>query len=290
MRKQFFKLSAAVVTDLTILSFFWHPAVYFFLLIGPVILLGLVDMSQKRQTIRRNFPVVGHGRYLMEMIRPEINQYFIESNTDGMPFNRERRSVVYQRAKGDLDTLPFGTQWDVYANDYEWINHSLYPKPIHKVWSPGSESGGERSNGNGQLAQSDPSRVRIGGPGCRQFYEASVFNISAMSYGSLSKNAILALNEGARRGGFFHNTGEGGISPYHLKPGGDLVWQIGTAYFGCRDDQGKFSPEKFRKKAETPQVKMIEIKISQGAKPGHGGILPAKKLTPEIVAIRDVTP
>ena len=204
----------------------------------------------------------------MELIRPEINQYFIESNWDGMPFNRERRSVVYQRAKGQLDTIPFGTQSNVYADDYEWINHSLVPKPVLK----------------------EEPRVKVGGKACQKPYLASLFNISAMSYGSLSKNAILALNRGAKIGGFYHNTGEGGLSPYHLEPGGDVTWQIGTGYFGCRSKDGKFNPEEFQKRATLPNVKMIEIKLSQGAKPGHGGILPAKKLTPEIVEIRGVEP
>ncbi len=202
----------------------------------------------------------------MEMIRPEINQYFVESNSDGKPFSRTERSVVYQRAKGQVDTLPFGTQSDVYATGYEWINHSL--APVH----------------------ADPAdqRVMIGGPGCKQPYSAALLNISAMSYGALSKNAILALNRGAKAGGFYHNTGEGGLSPHHLEPGGDLVWQIGTGYFGCRDKKGNFNREAFAERAAKPNVKMIEIKLSQGAKPGHGGILPASKVTQEISLIRGV--
>jgi glutamate synthase domain-containing protein 2 len=204
----------------------------------------------------------------MEMIRPEINQYFVESNSDGRPFSRNERSLVYQRAKGALDTQPFGTQRDVYAAGYEWINHSLAPKvPDHSA-----------------------ARVLVGGPQCTQKYSASVFNVSAMSYGSLSKNAVLALNNGAKMGNFAHNTGEGGLSPYHLEPGGDIIWQIGTGYFSCRNPDGSFSLAEFQKRATLPQVKMIEIKLSQGAKPGHGGILPAKKLTPEIIEIRGVEP
>ncbi len=237
-----------------------------FLVFGPLILLGLYDVLQTKQTIRRNFPVIGHGRYLMEMIRPEINQYFVESNWDGMPFNRGMRSIVYQRSKNQLDTLPFGTQMNVYAEGYEWINHSLAPLAPLK----------------------EEPRVKVGGKDCKKPYSASIFNISAMSYGALSKAAILALNSGAKKDHFYHNTGEGGLSPYHLEPGGDLVWQVGTGYFSCRDKDGRFSPSLFEKRANLPNVKMIEIKLSQGAKPGHGGILPAKKVTHEISEIRGV--
>jgi glutamate synthase domain-containing protein 2 len=232
----------------------------------PLIAVGYNDLFQKKQTIRRNFPVLGNFRYLFELIRPEINQYFVESNIDGKPFSRERRSLIYQRSKGVTDTVPFGTQQNVYAANYEWVNHSLAPK--------------------GTLTE-EP-RVKIGGKDCRQPYLASLFNISAMSYGSLSRTAVLALNRGAKRGGFYHNTGEGGLSPYHLEPGGDLVWQIGTGYFSTRGPDGRFSEEAFRVRAILPQVKMIEIKLSQGAKPGHGGILPASKVTKEISEIRAV--
>lgn len=208
----------------------------------------------------------GHLRYLFESIRPEINQYFIESNTDGRPFSREQRSVVYQRAKKVLDTVPFGTQHDVYAQGYEFVTHSMYPKHI------------------------DPRtlRITIGNDLCKHPYSMSLLNISAMSFGSLSPNAILSLNGGAKDGSFAHNTGEGGISPYHLEAGGDLIWQIGTGYFGCRTHSGNFDPELFRKNATRPQVKMIELKLSQGAKPGHGGILSGKKVTQEISDIRNV--
>ena len=268
MRKTFVGL--ALVTLLVVAGFamIWPGVLWSLIIIGPLIILGVVDMTQTRQAVRRNFPVIGHGRYLLEKIRPEINQYFVESNSDGKPFSRNDRSVVYQRAKGELDTLPFGTQRDVYAPGYEWINHSLAPKaPDHTT-----------------------ERVLVGGPACTKPYSASIFNVSAMSYGSLSKNAVLALNTGAKMGGFAHNTGEGGLSPYHLDPGGDLIWQIGTGYFSCRDKQGRFNLDEFVKRATLPNVKMIEIKLSQGAKPGHGGILPAKKLTPEIIAIRGVEP
>ncbi len=268
MRKTFVVLSVSAVALVTGAAWFWLPILWSFVLIAPVIVLGVMDMTQTRHAVRRNFPVIGHGRYLLETIRPEINQYFVESNSDGRPFSRNDRSVVYQRAKGELDTLPFGTQRDVYAQGYEWINHSLAPKtPDHEA-----------------------ERVLVGGPGCTQPYSASVFNVSAMSYGSLSKNAVLALNAGARIGGFAHNTGEGGLSPYHLEPGGDLIWQIGTGYFSCRDKQGNFNLDEFTPRARLPNVKMIEIKLSQGAKPGHGGILPAKKLTQEIIDIRGVEP
>ena len=233
----------------------------------PIIAVGLNDLLQKKQEIRRNFPVLGNFRYFLESIRPEINQYFIESNIDGRPFSRERRSVIYQRSKGVEDTVPFGTQGDVYAADYEWINHSIAPKhPPQEV-----------------------PRVVIGGLDCKKPYSASYLNISAMSYGSLSKSAILALSMGAKKGAFYHNTGEGGLTPHHLEGGGDLVWQIGTGYFGARNTDGSFSPEKFEKRVKAnAQVKMIEIKLSQGAKPGHGGILPAAKVTKEISEIRDV--
>lgn len=266
MRLIFLVGSVLVLLAVAAISQVWFSIVWSLLLFLPLIALGIADMVQIKHAVRRNFPLIGHARYLMELVRPEINQYFVESNSDGRPFSRNERSVIYQRAKGQLDTVPFGTQKDVYATGYEWINHSLAPK------------------------HPDPAceRVMVGGPDCTQPYSMSVFNVSGMSYGSLSKNAVLALNTGARMGDFAHNTGEGGLSPYHLEPGGDIVWQIGTGYFGCRDAKGNFSEEEFIKRATLPNVKMIEIKLSQGAKPGHGGILPASKLTPEIVAIRGV--
>ncbi|MEO7363139.1 MAG: FMN-binding glutamate synthase family protein [Gemmatimonadaceae bacterium] len=266
MRKPFLILSLLVITAIGVVSQFWTPILWSFLIVLPLFARGVADMVQTKQAIRRNYPVMGHMRYLLERIRPEINQYFVESNSDGKPFSRNDRSVIYQRAKGAVDTLPFGTQRDVYAPGYEWINHSL--APVH--------------------ADPEQARVLVGGPDCKQPYSASMFNVSGMSYGSLSKNAVLALNTGAKAGNFAHNTGEGGLSPYHLEPGGDIIWQIGTGYFGCRDKQGNFSVEEFTKRATLPNVKMIEIKLSQGAKPGHGGILPAQKLTLEIVAIRGV--
>jgi glutamate synthase domain-containing protein 2 len=226
---------------------------------------GLTDLTQKKRAVLRNFPVIGHFRYMFESIRPEINQYFVESDTDGRPFSRELRSVVYQRAKGALDTRPFGTVVDLYTEGAEWMTHSLAARHPPK-----------------------PPRITVGAGRCSQPYEASVLNISAMSYGSLSKNAILALNGGARKGGFAHNTGEGGLSPYHLEPGGDIIWQIGTGYFSARNHDGTFNEEMFKERAHKPQVRMIEVKLSQGAKPGHGGILPAAKVTEEIASIRGV--
>jgi len=234
--------------------------------LGGLGIIGLKDALQKRQTIKRNFPILGRFRYLMEAIRPEINQYFVESNMDGRPFHRNDRSIVYQRAKNQLDSLPFGTQLDVNEVGYEWLNHSMVPKHLPP----------------------ESLRVKIGNSQCKQPYSASILNISAMSYGSLSRNAIEALNGGAKLGNFAHNTGEGSISPHHLKHGGDLIWQIGTGYFGCRTPEGNFNPETFQERATLPEVKMIELKLSQGAKPGHGGILPGKKVTEEIASIRDV--
>ena len=262
----FHAIAAALFTAVAVVAFWWPPVLFGYAVLVPLYALGVRDTLQRRRAVLRNFPVIGHFRYLLELIRPEINQYFIESNLDGRPFSREMRSVAYQRAKQALDTVPFGTERDVYAIGYEWLNHSLGARP----------------------PCSDPPRVRIGGERCTQPYDASLLNISAMSFGSLSSKAILALNKGAREGGFFHNTGEGGIAPYHLEHGGDLCWQIGTGYFGCRSSDGRFSPAAFAERAVLPSVKLIEIKLSQGAKPGHGGILPAKKITPEIAEIRGV--
>jgi glutamate synthase domain-containing protein 2 len=228
--------------------------------------LGLQDIRQRRRTILRNFPLVGRLRYFFESVRPELRQYFVESDHEENPFSREMRSIVYQRSKNVLDTLPFGTRRDVYATGYEWLNHSL--EPTH----PGPET----------------ARILIGERRCARPYRASVFNISAMSYGALSQAAVRALNLGAKLGGFAHNTGEGGISPYHLEHGGDLIWQIGTGYFGCRTEDGGFSEERFAENAAHESVKMIELKLSQGAKPAHGGILPAEKVSEEISRIRGV--
>ncbi|RYY79488.1 MAG: FMN-binding glutamate synthase family protein [Moraxellaceae bacterium] len=230
-------------------------------------LLGLYDVIQKKHTLLRAYPVVGHLRYLFEIFRPEFRQYFFEGENDYLPFSRAQRSLVYQRAKQQSSEKPFGTLLDVYQPDYEFISHSVKP-----------------------AKRSDPDtfRVMIGNEQCKQPYSASIFNISAMSFGSLSANAIRALNKGAKLGGFSHDTGEGSISPYHLEFGGDLVWELGSAYFGCRDGFGQFDAEKFAQQAALPSVKMIEIKLSQGAKPGHGGILPKEKITPQIAAVRGI--
>jgi glutamate synthase domain-containing protein 2 len=231
-----------------------------------LIIVGVHDLIQTRHAILRNYPIIGHLRFFFEKIRPEMRQYFFEGDTDGRPFPRERRAIVYQRAKLDLDKKPFGTQGDVYAEGHEWLLHSIAPAPIAKHLF----------------------RVSIGGPDCTQPYDASVLNISAMSYGALSANAIRALNLGAKLGNFAHDTGEGSVSPYHREAGGDLIWEIGSGYFGCRNLDGTFSDEKFVATASDPQIKMIEIKISQGAKPGHGGVLPGAKVTSEIAKIRGV--
>ena len=228
-------------------------------------LLGVRDTRQARHAVLRNYPVIGHLRFLLEYIRPEMRQYFIEGDNEAAPFSRQQRSLVYQRAKGDSDKRPFGTQMDVHAVGYEWINHSLQPSKL----------------------STHDFRVTIGA-GRAQPYDASVFNISAMSFGALSANAVLALNEGARRGGFAHDTGEGSISRHHRANGGDLIWEIGSGYFGCRHGDGSFSEERFVENARLPQVKMVELKLSQGAKPGHGGVLPGPKVTAEIAEARGV--
>lgn len=236
----------------------------------PLLALGFYDFFQKKDTIRRNFPLVGRFRAIAEAMRPKIRQYFIESDIDGRPFNRLEREIIYARASKGRDTTPFGTQRDVYQEGYEWMSHSIAAKDHHDI-------------------NSNP-RVKIGNHQCTQPYEASLLNVSAMSFGSLSSRAVLALNGGAKMGGFAHNTGEGGLSPYHLKPEGDVIWQIGTGYFGCRTKDGNFDPALFKENSSKPSVKMIELKLSQGAKPGHGGILPAKKNTTEIAKIRNVEP
>ncbi len=239
-----------------------------YLVIVPVILIGLWDLYFSSNTILRNFPFLGHFRYLSLSISPEINQYFVENNTEGQPFNKIQRNMVNKRAEQRLETHPFGTEEDVYRGDYEWVPHSIYPKQ----------------------KKDSASRVRVAGAECRQPYDAAILNISAMSYGSLSASAVRALNFGAKSGGFYHNTGEGGLSPYHEVAGADLVWEIGSGYFGCRDEEGNFHAETFRETATRSAVKMIEIKLSQGAKPGHGGVLPGPKVTPEIAKIRNVKP
>jgi len=244
-----------------------HPALLVLLIIsGGFSALGLHDYFQTHHAILRNYPIAAHIRFLLEEIRPEMRQYFFEDEKHSMPFSRDKRAVVYQRAKGVLDKRPFGTNYDVYADGFEWLNHSMKP-----------------SN-----AQPDDFRITIGGPDCEHPYSASVFNISAMSFGALSPNAIHALNKGAALGKFAHDTGEGGFSPYHKAGGGDIIWEIGSGYFGARNLDGTFSPEAFAKTASNPQVKMVELKLSQGAKPGHGGVLPAAKVSDEISETRGV--
>jgi len=232
---------------------------------GALALLGLSNVLQRTSTLRRLYPVLVHFRYGFESVGPEIRQYFIERDTEEVPFSREQRALVYQRAKKVQDTVPFGTVHNVYGKDYEWINHSLVPTHLEGF----------------------DFRTTIGAGGAAP-YDASVFNISAMSFGSLSANAVRALNLGAKLGGFYHDTGEGSIASYHREFGGDLVWEIGSGYFGCRDADGRFDPERFAANAADPQVRMIEIKLSQGAKPGHGGMLPGAKVTPEIALARGV--
>ncbi|MBL8388858.1 MAG: FMN-binding glutamate synthase family protein [Hydrogenophaga sp.] len=239
---------------------------FWFLLFTGLSALGLWDLRQTKSAVLRNYPVIGHLRYMLEKIRPEMRQYFIENDTEATPFSRNQRSLAYARAKGETDKRPFGTQLDVKADGHEWINHSLAPS---------------------QVASHD-FRLSIGGPDCLQPYEASIFNISAMSFGALSANAIQALNSGAKQGRFAHDTGEGSISSWHRLHGGDLIWEIGSGYFGCRDEHGRFNADRFKANALDPQVRMIELKLSQGAKPGHGGVLPGPKVTPEIAAARGV--
>jgi glutamate synthase domain-containing protein 2 len=238
------------------------------LLAAALAALAVHDRLQTRHSVLRNYPVLGHLRFLFEAARPALRQYLIESDTDAVPFSREQRAIVYQRAKQALDKRPFGTQLDAYATGFEWINHAIRPEAVRP----------------------HDFRVAIGGPSCTQPYDASVFNISAMSFGSLSANAIRALNRGAKLGGFAHDTGEGSISTYHREHGGDLIWEIGSGYFGCRDAEGRFDPDRFADNALDPQVRMIEVKLSQGAKPGHGGVLPGPKVTPEIARARGVEP
>ncbi|TAN26058.1 MAG: FMN-binding glutamate synthase family protein [Castellaniella sp.] len=237
-----------------------------FALFGTLTLLGVNDLTQTQHAIRRNYPVIGNLRFLFEFVRPEIRQYFFEDDTLEQPFSRVNRSLVYQRAKRQTDLRPFGTQGDVYGNDYEWINHAM--APVH-------------------IPDTD-FRIKVGGPDCTRPVDLSVFNISAMSFGALSANAVMALNKGAALGRFAHDTGEGGVSAYHLKHGGDLIWNIGSGYFGCRNEDGSFSEARFADMARRDSIRMIEIKLSQGAKPGHGGVLPGPKVTAEIAAARGV--
>ncbi len=266
VRNIFFVLAFVVTAALVSLGLLVSPNYfYLFILFGPLILIGFRDAFQNQHAIRKNFPVIGNLRYMLEGISPEIQQYFVERRTDGRPISKNKRAVIYQRSKNLGSTHPFGTEENIYEEGYEFITQSLYPSAI---------------------LHEEP-RVLIGGERCEKPYSASLYNVSAMSFGSLSKNAVMALNKGAKLGNFYQNTGEGGVALYHLM-GGDLSWQIGTGYFGCRTPDGKFSRELFQKNAQREEVKMIEVKLSQGAKPGHGGVLPGKKNTPEIAKIRGV--
>ncbi|NOQ72376.1 MAG: FMN-binding glutamate synthase family protein [Crocinitomix sp.] len=268
VRTIFYILAVAITAGIIALGYFVNPNYYYlFILFAPLILVGLRDAFQNKHAIKKNFPVIGNLRYIMEAISPEIQQYFVERRTDGAPIDKNKRAVIYKRSKNLGATHPFGTEENIYEEGYEFITQSLYPSPVLH----------------------DPPRVEIGGKDCTQPYSASLYNVSAMSFGSLSKNAVMALNLGAKLGGFYQNTGEGGVASYHLQ-GGDLSWQIGTGYFGCRNDDGTFSREKFKENATKSEVKMIELKLSQGAKPGHGGVLPGKKNTVEIAGIRGVKP
>ena len=266
MRKAFVVFSITSLSIIAIMTYINWKSSLLLLIFIPLIIMGVYDMYFCKKTIRRNFPLLGRLRYLLQSMGPEMRQYFIETDLDGKPFNRLQRNLVYDRSENLVSTMPFGTQLNVYDVGYQWINHSINAIPFAEI-------------------NLDP-RVTIGSSQCKKPYKASLYNISAMSFGSLSKNAILALNAGAKKGGFYHNTGEGGLSPYHLQHGGDIVWNIGTGYFSCRNADGHFSYDEYSKRAKLDSVKMIEIKFSQGAKPGHGGILPKEKVTDEIANIR----
>ncbi len=256
-------VTAAVVVAALLFSAGWWAAV---VVVGIFALIALYDVAQRRHSILRNYPVLGHMRFLLEKIRPEIQQYFIERNFDGRPYDRDTRSIIYERAKGIHGEKAYGTELNVNEVGYEFVLHSAAPKEPPK----------------------EQPRVRVGGPDCTQPYDMALLNVSAMSFGALSANAILALNAGAKAGGFAHDTGEGGLTKYHLEHGGDLIWEIGSGYFGARTKNGSFDPEMFRDKAAQAQIKCVSLKLSQGAKPGIGGVLPAAKVTKEIADARNV--
>ena len=255
-----------LVLLLALAAAWWPPARWSLVLWLPLLAIALYDFLQRHHTLWRNYPLAGRIRWGMETLRPYFRSYFVEADLEGRPFNHDERALVYARAKGELDAHPFGTELDVYSTEYEWLGHSIVPnEQAPEQW-----------------------RCEVGSSQCTARYSASLLNISAMSFGSLSANAIMALNKGAALGNFYHDTGEGGLSRYHRSHGGDLVWEIGSGYFGCRDGWGKFDPGKFADTAQAPQVKMVEIKLSQGAKPGKGGMLPKEKITEEIAAIRGI--
>ena len=265
MRRQWYLGFGIVLLGILLVFAMFNDILWFLVIAIPLAIVWIYDVFQTKHTILRNFPVLGHMRFILEFFRPEIQQYFVANDKEERPFDRETRTIIYERAKNSRDTMPFGTERNISEVGYEWVLHSLAPKHVSEV---------------------EP-RVTVGGPECKKPYCASRLNISAMSFGALSANAIMALNKGAQIGDFAHNTGEGGLSPHHLQ-GGDVVWQIGTGYFGCRDEKGNFDEGEFKKEANCDEVKMIEIKLSQGAKPSHGGILPAAKVTEEIATIRKV--
>jgi glutamate synthase domain-containing protein 2 len=264
VRTIFYIISIVGLLAVTIGYQFFESSIYLLFILIPYIIIGIHDVFSTKHTILRNYPVIGHLRYLLEKISPEIQQYFIETYESGRPYSRETRSLIYRRAKGVDDTIAFGTQREITQAGYEFSYHSILPVEVPE----------------------STARIIVGGKDCTQPYEASILNISAMSFGALSPNAILALSKGAKEGNFAHNTGEGGISPYHLEGGGHLIWQIGTGNFGCRNKDGTFNEKDFEEKATHKNVKMIELKISQGAKPSHGGILPGAKVNKEIANIR----
>jgi glutamate synthase domain-containing protein 2 len=240
---------------------FLAPAIVF----GAFTAVGVHDVVQRRHSILRNYPILGHVRFMLEAIRPELQQYFIERNYDGRPYDRDTRTGIYERAKGIKDEQAYGTERDVAEPGYEWLLQSLHS------FDPPEEQ----------------ARVRIGGPDCTQPYEMALLNVSAMSFGALSGAALTALNQGAAAGGFAHDTGEGGLTRYHLN-GADVVWELGTGYFGARTKDGGFDAEQFREKASKPEIKLVSLKLSQGAKPGIGGVLPGGKVTKEIADARAV--
>jgi glutamate synthase domain-containing protein 2 len=259
---RFVPLAAAVLALLAgiLLGWPWLAAIG-----GALAALGAYDLLQRRHSILRNYPIIGHGRFLLESIRPELQQYFIERNFDGRPFDRDTRDSIYQRAKGVKDEQAYGTERDVGEVGYEWLMHSTAPLDPPE----------------------QPTRVRVGGPDCTQPYDMALLNVSAMSFGALSGAALTALNRGAAAGGFAHDTGEGGLTRYHLE-GGDVIWELGSGYFGARTHDGGFDRGEFRDKAAHERVRCVSLKLSQGAKPGIGGQLPGPKVTKEIAEARDV--
>lgn len=267
--RRYFIIGSGIVLAISLVLLLWYPGLWkIFLFIGPVIIIGMYDCLQTNDTIQRNYPFIGRFRYYLSYVRHEFQDWILEQETEGKPFNHYDRKIVNRRAKNGLETLPYGTMYDYNKPGYEWLIHSIFPA---------------------EKIQND-LRIKVGGPDCLQPYSSSIFNASAMSFGSISKNAVMAINGGAQKAGFAQNTGEGGLTDYHLRYNGDIIFQFGTAYFGCREKDGNFSEEKFKEVASIPQVKMIELKISQGAKPGLGGLLPASKNTKEIAKFRGIEP